>query len=94
MSGKFKEFWIRDNAESYGVNRPNYFCAEHSEIENWKYHVIEYAAYEQLKQDLEACIEALISIESRIISGHPLTDHAVFIMISEALSKLKYKKEM
>ena len=52
---KPKEFWIRDNKKHYKVESKDgqYACFDHSEIDYPDYHVIEYSAYAELKNEVE-----------------------------------------
>lgn len=62
MNDKFKEFHINPKGTWLKVTD----LIKDNKLED-HVHVIEYAAYDQLKQDLEACIEALEFYSGRSI---------------------------
>lgn len=109
MSKKFREFWISKELTyvEIGPGGPSPLMKER---DGGRFvHVIEYAAYDQLKQDLEACIEALAIARNQLegcsiaIKKHGTNINPIFFIdyyhecamaAEQTLSKLKYKKEM
>lgn len=63
--------------------------SKHFNDSDFNCHFIEYAAYDQLKQDLEACIEVM---EFLYNIKHPMAIYEIQMVLHQTLSKLKHKR--